>query len=359
MKKRVVGLDLIRSIAILFVFSLHFLLNSGYYTLQYNSVSAFVLTICHWLVITCISLFLLLTGYLNKSTKNNKQYLLKLSRVLISYLIVSILCVFFRSIYLNENLNIIKSVIYIINFEACGYSWYVEMYIGLFLLIPFLNILYNNVDNKKRLVLIFILLGIIPQSFKLIIPDFMNFNVLPDRWINLYPVSLFYIGRYLSDNKLNLSLIKKILILFSTLLLESMLCYFVYYNKHYPGEWFDFGNMAYNNVFTVVIAVMIFVICLDCKISSKLLNKGIRLISIYSFEMYLISWMIDRFIYNYVLLPSNIIDYAKNYLFCVGFVFVSSFDIAIIVNYISSNIVKRLIRKERKYDKSKCNSASV
>ena len=40
--------------------------------------------------------------------------------------------------------NIINSIIYIFNFTACPNAWYLEMYIGLFLLIPFLNIIYNN-----------------------------------------------------------------------------------------------------------------------------------------------------------------------------------------------------------------------
>ena len=360
MKNRVVGLDLVRTIAIIFVFSLHFLLNSGYYDLQYNSISSFVLTIFHWLVITCISLFLILTGYLNKSKILNKKYFLKILKVIVSYLLISIICVIFRKVYLNEDLSILESIKYILNYEACGYAWYVEMYIGLFILIPFLNILYDVIENKKKLILVFLLLGIIPQSFRLFIPEPLGFNIIPDSWTAIYPLSFFFIGRYLRDYPLNISFIKKILILIASLLLESILCYFMYYNKNYPGKWFDFGIMAYNNAFTMIIAVMIFSLCTSYKIKNKIVHKLLNLISLFSFEMYLISWMSDKFIYSFIKIHYNsLIDVMVNYCFYVGFVFILSFDIAIVINSITKWIVSKINKKGVKNEECKCNSTCV
>ena len=50
------------------------------------------------------------------------------------------------------------------------YSWYVNMYIGLYLLIPFLNLLWNNIEDKSGhfiLVVILVIMTIAPSVFNI------------------------------------------------------------------------------------------------------------------------------------------------------------------------------------------------
>ena len=47
--------------------------------------------------------------------------------------------------YLHKNINIFWNIV---NFQQ--YSWYVNMYIGLFILIPFLNTIWQNLKTEKQ-----------------------------------------------------------------------------------------------------------------------------------------------------------------------------------------------------------------
>ena len=37
-----------------------------------------------------------------------------------------------------------------LNYEVIPYGWYIEMYICLFLLIPFLNLIYKCLDTQRK-----------------------------------------------------------------------------------------------------------------------------------------------------------------------------------------------------------------
>ena len=141
MKERSIGLDFVRCIAVCFVIFVHFFLHSAFYSTDLSTAGGFLLNIFRWLFFICVPLFLLLTGYLNNNTKFDKDYIYKLFKVLISYTIIGIMCLLFKKIYLNQDITIIRGIISLLNFSAIDYAWYVEMYVGLFLLIPFLNIL--------------------------------------------------------------------------------------------------------------------------------------------------------------------------------------------------------------------------
>ena len=62
-EKRLVGLDLVRVISVVLVFSLHFMLRSGYYNTAYYGIGMFFPTIFNWLTLTCIDLFMKLYHY--------------------------------------------------------------------------------------------------------------------------------------------------------------------------------------------------------------------------------------------------------------------------------------------------------
>ena len=61
--KRKFGIDLIRCIAIFFVVSVHFFINTKFYRSDTTSPYLIPLFIIRNLFFTCVPLFLLLTGY--------------------------------------------------------------------------------------------------------------------------------------------------------------------------------------------------------------------------------------------------------------------------------------------------------
>ena len=340
-KKRVIGLDIIRSFAILFVISVHFFSNSGFYEQLINSSGYFGLFCVRNLFFICVPLFLLLTGYLVHTTKTNRDYFYKIFKVLISYLIITIIVIIFKTFYLNHEFNILSVIFGILAFKADPYAWYVEMYLGLFLFIPFLNILYDNISKNQRKLLIIILIfvtAIGPITNNLSILGVAS-DLFPDWWMIIYPITYFFLGRYLFDYHLNISNMKKILIILLIILIHSALM--LIHNYNITFDWNALGS--YGNIFTLIIAILIFELLYNKNINNRFLNKSISLISKVSFEMYLLSYIFDNIFYKLINLKfNNFFDYLLNYFVYVPLVFICSFVCAYVINKITSKLYKKI-----------------
>ena len=118
-------------------------------------------------------------------------------KVLIAYVFFSILTLVFRKYYLHEDLSLFKSGLKILDFSAIPYAWYIEMWIGLFLFTPFLNLLYKAIPTQKqKMVWIGILFAMTA------IPDLFNrygFHLVPGFWQTCYPLMFFFIGSYVKE----------------------------------------------------------------------------------------------------------------------------------------------------------------
>lgn len=65
MKKRYIGIDIIKTIAVLFVICVHFFMNTGYYKQALTpGENLFAQTFLRWLFYICVPLFVITTGYL-------------------------------------------------------------------------------------------------------------------------------------------------------------------------------------------------------------------------------------------------------------------------------------------------------
>lgn len=210
MCKKSESLDLIRSIAVIFVLSVHCLGNSGFYTEPILGLSMFFSEIARCLFITCVPLFLMLTGFLNNH-KPTKWYYFKLLRVIFVYIFAGIICQL--AIWIVDNESFKHVVISFFDFSACPYAWYIEMYIGLYLIIPFLNILWENCAEKEQNVLLLSLLIIvcapsIVSNFNLDSTRFWqsslnNYTKLaPEFFLNIYPFFYFLLGKFINEHKI-------------------------------------------------------------------------------------------------------------------------------------------------------------
>jgi len=183
--KRVFGLDLVRTIAILLVVIVHVFMMNYFQISTIKGTSSFILLFIKNIAMTCVPLFILLTGYLKYNKKLNKDHYKSIIKILITYFIIAIITVLFDIFYLNNNFNINKHILGIFNFTINPYSWYIEMYIGLFLLIPFLNLIYHNLKQKKHkqlLIIILLFLSSIPYTINNIKILNTNIDILPMYW---------------------------------------------------------------------------------------------------------------------------------------------------------------------------------
>lgn len=92
------------------------------------------------------------------------------------------------------------------------YSWYVNMYIGLYLLIPFLNRLWQVLDKEEKILLISVLIMSTALPSIVNVFDFYTdgafrnsgfstkySQIVPDWWKNSYPLTYYFIGTYLKS----------------------------------------------------------------------------------------------------------------------------------------------------------------
>lgn len=176
MRNRNINIDLIKCIAVFSVISVHFFANTGFYDKTILGNNMYVAVFFRTLFMICVPLFMITTGYLMKNKTLSKKYYLGISRVLIIYLLDAVLYLSYNILYLNQQLGIKRIVYNVLNFEI-GYSWYVEMYIGLFLLIPFINLIYNNLKSKKQKQILIITMFIL-TSFQGIFN--IKYSLIPD-----------------------------------------------------------------------------------------------------------------------------------------------------------------------------------
>lgn len=341
MKNRVMGLDIIRCLAILFVVSVHFCTYIGFYDITLITFTDFLLLLVRELFYTCVPLFLILTGYLNGHQKFNRSYVYKILKILISYVLIALICLLFRKYFLHEELSKLQGIVSIFNFSAAPYGWYVEMYVALFFFIPFLNLAYDNIKTKKHKISLLLIL-IFFTAFQSITNSFkfhgVNLDIIPDYWTLIYPITYYFLGRYLKEYPLKISTLKKVLLLIVTLIIQASGCFAYCYNKTF--DWGFFGG--FNGIFTVIATSLILSIFVNKDVKNRAGRKIISTVSLVSFEMYLISYVFDYIIYPHKLPINHAYDYLLNYLMCVSFVMLCSFIVALIVNKISGILVKKL-----------------
>lgn len=310
--KRLSGLDLIRFFAILFVPSVHFFLNNGFYETNIKGIEMFISIFFRWLFYIGVPLFMLLTGYLKRKDKLNKKYYKRILSILTSYIFISIICILFRKIYLSENIRILRMIISIFDFSACGYAWYVEMYIGLFLLIPFLNILYDSLNTKRKkqiLILSLISMCSIYPIINYINIDGVKLEIIPDWWSKIYPFIYYFIGAYINEYKIEINKKKGIIIFILILLIETILSYIYNYNNKFSTDFLG----GYNSLQTIVISTIFFLLLYKVNIKNKITLKIITNISKLSLDIYLFSYIIDLIIYKnlnlYLTTPEQYLKY--------------------------------------------------
>ena len=286
--KRLPGLDIVRSLAILFVIAHHFNLHTEFWVTPFIGVNMFIQGAFASLFFVAVPLFLLLTGYLNSNKELSVKYYKSVVRVLEAYLIYSLLTIVYRYFVNGEHLSVFLWLRQIFNYTAIPYGWYIEMYIGLFILIPFLNIIYKNLDsrkNKQWLIISFLALTAIPISV-----NWSATQLFPAYFTSLYPVSFYFIGAYIHEYKPKFSKLWLCIVLVILCMTDSVANSIIHFKDSFSPVFT--GRDGFINT---IIAVVVFLLFYDVDFKSKLITK----ISLLSLDMYLCSWIFDNLYYTY------------------------------------------------------------
>lgn len=339
MKTRNINIDFIKCVAVLSVLSVHFFSNTGFYNKKIDNFYMYLLLFFRTFFMICVPLFLITTGYLMNKKEIEKRYYLGIFRVVIIYVLDAILYLGYHSLYLKEFEFTLKTVIRrILQFEI-GFSWYIEMYIGLFLIIPFLNLIYNNLDTKlKKKLLLFTML--IMTSFQGVLN--VEYNLIPDWWIDLYPITYYYLGCYLKEYNINVTRLKNIFYILIMLLASTIFNIIICNN----GSFVYGIHNDYPSIFNVLVAVFIFELLKNIDFSNlgTIFKKVITNISNLSLGIYLTSSIVDNFIFNQYF-NGNVICSFSSYIKIIPITFLISTILSIIINFIYKVIDNYLLKK--------------
>lgn len=191
------GVDLFRLLGLLFVNGLHAFLYNGFYDEPQVGVTIWVADSFRWLFFGCNGMFMLLTGYLKTIKPWNRKYYKGLLAVLIGYVLTCVISYPIRYFLLGEKDGFMVWVERFYTFS--NYSWYVEMYIGLILLSPALNLALDSMQTPRQ---IWLLTGSVVLVTTL--PTITPLNLLPDWWTALYPLGYYMIGAAIRRTKLKI-----------------------------------------------------------------------------------------------------------------------------------------------------------
>ena len=189
MTNREPGLDLLRCIALLFVVTFHSFLNNGYYYEPQTGVTMWLAGSFRWLSVSCIGLFLMLTGYLKSEKTDVKACYRGLVPVLLDYLLAAVISIPIRHFVFGDVQTFSTWLTRLFSFSAVYYGWYVEMYIGLVLLCPFVNIILRHLQSTKALLGFGMVMLVITA-----LPGATPWVVFPDYWRSIYPLTYYILG---------------------------------------------------------------------------------------------------------------------------------------------------------------------
>ncbi len=188
MSKREPGLDLLRCLALLFVVSFHGFLYNGYAYAPQTGTAMWLAGSFRWLSTSCIGIFLMLTGYLKSHYRGLRACCRSLLPVILGYLLAAAISVPVRHYLLGDVQTPLVWIGRLLSFRAVYYGWYVEMYIGLMLLIPFVNILLEALTEKALCRLALVML------FLTALPGITAVQVFPNYWRQAYPLTYYILG---------------------------------------------------------------------------------------------------------------------------------------------------------------------
>lgn len=309
MKSRNVNADLIRCVAVFSVVSVHFLLNTGFYSTPVEGGLMLLMCIVRSLFMVCVPLFMILTGYLMCQKKLSARYYKGLLKTVEIYVLASVTCQLFKYFVQGEAVTVRSVILGILDYDAANYAWYIEMYMGLFLMIPFLNLMYRGLENKRqKLVLVFTMISLT------LLPKLLNnFNwslqgwwaspsvsesydpLVPGFFTAMYPITYYFIGAYLREYGLKIRKVWNILLLLAAIVLFG--CYNYWRSDHGSFVWAANSTWGGENLITASL-LFVFLLNVNTEKWPSLVKEILSYISQISLGIYLVSWIFDRIVYD-------------------------------------------------------------
>lgn len=276
MKNKNFNISLIIFLGLFFLSILSSFINWNPNLQNINEKNLYLLILIKSICSSAIGLIIMSIGYTLNVEKLSKKYYFKLSKNLGFSIVAFLIFIVIKKILFLENVDIIETIMSILSFSLANEERPIYIFILLFLIVPYLNILYNSLESKKEksvLIVVLIILTVFPNALNLTQYG-INFMFFTSNWLLLYPVLFYYIGSYIKEFGIKINLyisgIAAILVVigFSTLLYKitdgtSTFQYFL-----------DVSSFPYS-LCGFIGAIAIFLIILDYKFKINLKHRYI------------------------------------------------------------------------------------
>lgn len=312
------GVDLCKLIALLFVFFIHYIGWAGFFEDVQNQIIYYcVMMVLAQVVIACVPLFFIITGYLSNSVKfgNNYKKIINVFNIYIFYAVVLILVTIyeFKSVYsIKSVLCNLLGIHSIINRE-----WYISVYILLLLFLPFLNQLWQILsrDMKRHLLFLLLITTSLTQSIHVVWNiDFFNLEFASKMYVVLY----FFIGKYIADYGIQIRKRFLCMIFVSAIIFSAF-----YFGIAYYGKIVDASRVIqYGRLGTVLISVSLFGLLYDVNLKDKwhlLIKFGARA----SLDTYLGALSLEYLLFHTDLKGTDFLK--RNFLYLILIIFITIF----------------------------------
>lgn len=305
------AMDVIRCTALACVAGVHFFSRIGYYYVPLTGARMYLMTVMRTAFMVCVPLFLLLSGYLCRKHRPCAAYYAKLGRILGVYALAVLTGILFQRVHGGRELSPAEGLRSFFDYSGSQYGWYMEMYLGLFLLIPYLNVLYEGLGTERArrgLILTLLVMTALPpvvNVYDLTTPEWWSapgvvtgnyFQLLPDWWTMIYPLTYYFLGAYLRDHPLKLRRWVILGLFFLTTVGDS--AYVIWRCRDGLFQWGAWQNNP--SLFLTIRSVLLFAWLRSGDYSR--MGSGLRWvlakISAWSFGAYLVSWIFDTLVYE-------------------------------------------------------------
>lgn len=340
--KRVYGIDLLKSIAMLLVVLEHLVSYGGDITTSVGTTGVLVF-ILRLFTAPAVNIFVLVTGYVYATSKYKFSRIVMLwFEVLLYSVVLSVLG------YLFGYISLAKLAVSFVPVISRTY-WFFSSYFILFLLIPFLNYILKKASFKQLSYLLVILFVII-CGYAWLANSVKDSNLLRKGYSSIWFVVLYLLGAYLHIYEDKIKAIKTryvVIILFAIFLLSIALPYLVnslFFNtlsKYGLTEKVFPAAYSYISPSTTIIAICAIMIFSRIQIRSDGFKRVLTFVSPCVFAVYLISD--SKFIRS--LLISNTLTVLNDKIGLVSFLAIIAlaiivFVLCIFVDYLRAQLFK-------------------
>ena len=284
------NIELLRILAAIFVVFLHYnnpLVGGGFSFVQNDSAGQFIMAFLEVISICAVNLFVLISGYFLRNV--SERDLLKPVELVFQVVLFGLIFYVIKEVPKGEGFLLDNFLKYFIS----SY-WFVFVYTALYLISPFINIVWNNLDAKGRKLLLAITLIIFSaypvtleymsylsgRSFSAISTVGAEGSQAGYTIVNF--VLMYLLGCALRD--FNGKYSKGRLLLFLAADIAALLGW-TYFDMFLTGkDIFESVALNYDNPLVILEAVLIFMLFKDLKMGE---NKVINALARASFSVYL------------------------------------------------------------------------